>query len=407
LQEMVNKIIIFLVLFSSVNFLRLAFLSDHLLYLTEFGITGLMLVFIILHAIYGKTGTIRHHFKQPIFLMLAGVLLSMVIAQAYHGQNFGLTIWAQRFIYFYFLYFFLHILRPGLKDLEKILFTIGIIYAVAYLVQYAMYPTVVFDVKQNYDRGTIRIFLPGASFLTISLFLSLHRFYRENQVRYVFFALLFFAILVLMGTRNFLASVTLVIIFSLLFSKTIRSRYVIYSLILISIVPVYIIFHEIFAGLIELSEQQSQNIENNIRIRSATFFLTDFFPNRISYLFGNGQDHGQSIYGMRIAAYKITYGFYQSDVGIIGDFSKFGIIYMIGFLWLLVKAFTTRVTSRLSYIKYYLLLQFFVLPFGSTGSSSIALMCVLIYIMDKELDESKLAVEEESLWPAGANRYIA
>ena len=377
-----KKIIIFLVIFSAMEFFNLVILPSRVIYLIQFGITSLMVVFLIVQGIYGRAETIKHSFKYPVILMLTGVFLSMITAQAYHSQNFALTLWAQRFMYFYFFYFILHFIKPDLKDLEKILLTIGVVYTIAYLLQYALYPMTLFDVRQDFDRGTIRIFLSGSGFMALALFMSLNRFYRKNDIKYVFFVLLFFGILVLMGTRNYLASMILVIIYSLVFSKTIRSRFIIYFLIMVSVIPVYIIFQDIFAGMIELSERQSQDFESDIRIRSATFFLTDFFPNRLAHIFGNGQHHGQSIFGMRVTSYSIQYGYYQSDVGIIGDYSKFGLIYVIGYFWMFIKIFTARLIPEYGYIKYYFLLAVLTLPFGSTGASSIVAACILMYIVD-------------------------
>ena len=380
---MTKKLIIYFILISSTGFFNLIFLPSQIIFLVQFGVTGMMLLFIIVQHIYGNIETITHIFRNQVFLILTGVFLSMIIAQAYHSQNIGLTLWAQRVMYYYFLYFFLHFLKPDIKDLERILLSLGILYAVFYLVQYAIFPIAIFDVRQVDSRGTIRIFLPGASFLTFALFLSLHRFYRQNELRYLFLVLIFFAILVLMGTRNFLASVILVILYSLIFSKIIRSRYVIYFLILISMIPVYILFQDIFVGLIELSGSESEGFEDNIRLRAAAFFLTDFFPNKLAYIFGNGQDHGRSLYGMRIAVYKAYHGYYQSDIGIIGDFSKFGLFYVTGYLWLIIKVFRTKFNTDYGYIKYFFLLNIFTLPFGSAGPSGIAAICVLLYIVEK------------------------
>jgi hypothetical protein len=127
---MVKNIIITIVLLSSAYFFRLAFLSHQLIFLVQFGITGLMLLIILIQEIYGKHETMELNFKYPVFLILTGVFLSMVIANAYHSQGYALTFWAQRFMYFYLFYFFLHVLKPDIKDLEKIILTLGILYLI-------------------------------------------------------------------------------------------------------------------------------------------------------------------------------------------------------------------------------------------------------------------------------------
>jgi hypothetical protein len=384
------KLLLFLILLSSASVFNLVWLPDRVIQLVQMGLISLMLLVIIAQEMYGKTGTEKLNFKQPLFLILTAVFLSMVIARSYHNQGYGLTIWAQRYMYFYVVYFFLHILRPTIRDIEKVFLTLGIVYALSYFVQYLIYPTAIFDVRQDLDRGTIRIFLPGSSFMFMALFIGLQRFYMTNRPLYLALVISFFTILVLQGTRNSLAATGLVIILSLMFSKTVRSRYLIYFLVVSSFVPVYFLLQDIFVGLVEVSEQQSQDIESNIRVRAATFFLTDFFPNTLSYIFGNGQDHMNSIYGVRVNTYKLTHGFYQSDVGFIGEFSKFGLLFAIGAIWLLIKVFTTRLRPEHNYVKYYLMRSVILLPFGSgfTTSFSIVTLCVLLYIADKNINKT-------------------
>ncbi len=386
---MIKKILIILILISSAYFFRLVFIPRQLILLSQFGITVLMFVVIVIQEVYGKSEMIKQNFKYPILLIFAGVFLSMLIAQAYHNQNYLLTVWAQRFMYYYLFYFFLHILKPEIKDLEKIILFLGIGYAIAYLIQYAVYPTAIFDVRQEADRGTIRIFIPGSSFMGLSLYMGLQRFYTQNKLRYIFMVIMFLSIYILTGTRYALSVTVLVVIISLLFSKVIRSRYLIYFLFLISLIPIYFIFQDIFIGLLEVSEKQSENIESDIRIRAATFFLTDFFPNTLAYFFGNGQDHMGSIYGMRVNAYKIYHGFFQSDVGFIGDFSKFGIFFGIGALWLLFKAWKAPVSQEYYYVKFRILSYILVLPVAGffSSSSAIVVLCVIMYIIDKSIHE--------------------
>jgi hypothetical protein len=381
---MFNKILIFLILLCSAYFFQLAFLPEQLVYLIQFGVTGMMFVIIVVQMIYGYTYTQKLNFGYTVVLILASVFLSMIIAQAYHGQNYPLSVWANRFMYFYLFYFFLHLLKPEIKDIEKIIIILGAAYAVAYLVQFVIYPITIFDVRQEADRGTIRIFIPGGSFMMLALFFFLRKFYLENKMRYIFYVLLFYGILVMQGTRNSMAATALVIILSLIFSKTIRSKYIIYLLFLLSVIPMYMIFNEIFVSLIEKTEEQTVDFESDIRVRAATYFLTDFFPNKLAYFLGNSQDHMGSVYGMRVHTLKIAYGFYQSDVGFIGEFSKYGLIFALGAFWLLVKVLTTRLRPEHEYIKYYLYRSIILLPFGSgfTNPSSIAVLCLIMYIAD-------------------------
>ena len=171
----------------------------------------------------------------------------------------------------------------------------------------------------------------------------------------------------------------------------------IYFLIIIAAIPIYFIFQEIFFELIAASEKESQDFGRNVRIRATIFFLTEFFPNTLAYIFGNGQDHMGSIYGVRVNAYKIYHGFYQSDVGLVGDFSKYGLFFLIGALWLIFKALFSPVSSEYSYIKFRLIIYILILPVSGFFStpSSIAELCIIMYIIDTSIHDKNKKEQDE------------
>lgn len=395
---MIKKFVIFFILFSSASFFRIIFLPERLIFLTQFGVAAIMFAVILVQEIYGKDKAMKLNFRHPVLLIFTGVFLSMIIASAYHNQSYMLTLWAQRFMYFYLFYFFLHVLKPDVKELEKIVLTLGILYAASFIIQYIIHPTVLFNVRQDVERSTIRIFIPGSSFMGLSLYMCLHRFYTLNKVRYIFLVAIFLSIMILTGTRYALSVTFLVIIASLIFSKVIRSRYVIYMLVLIATVPLFFIFEEIFVGMLGVSEEQSSDILTNVRIRASRFYLTDFFPNTLSYFFGNGEDHMGSPYGMRVFYYKNVLGYFQSDIGIIGDFSKFGLFFAIGAIWLLVKAWRAPVKPENSYVKFSLLSSTLVLPVAGVFSNpfAISVLCIIMYILDINIKEKKHKGDLES-----------
>ena len=154
---------------------------------------------------------------------------------------------------------------------------------------------------------------------------------------------------------------------------------------------------DIFITLIQVSEKQAENFEDDIRIRAAKFFLTDFFPNTLAYFFGNGQHHPRSMYGQYVFSYALYPRYFQGDIGLIGDFSKYGLFFAIGALWLLFKAFRSPVNPEYFYIKYRLILYILVLPFSGffSSPSAIAELCIFMYIIDNSIHELKEKSQDE------------
>jgi hypothetical protein len=361
---------------------------------------GIALLFIILivNIVYQKEVNFEKHFNFEVFLILLGVFVSMFMAQYGHDQSISTTLIAQRFMYFYLMYWVLHSIKPNIEDIEKVIFWLGITFSVLYLLQFFLYPTVVFDVRIAPTRGTVRIFLTGFTFLVLAYFLTLNRLFDYFSVGKLLSLFLFISILVLMGTRQVIFSVLLLTLLNVLFSKKVKSKVLIVLLISAAIFPVIIIFQEIFLSLLDLSKSQTENLAENVRIRATIFFLTELFPNTFSYITGNGADSTNSYYGFLIQMYRDAYGFYQSDIGIIGDYTKFGALFVLGVFIILLKTIFGKISSHYAYIRFFfisILLTLFTGGGPFAQADSIIAICLTLYIVDVDRHEEKyLEIQE-------------
>src|SRR6056297_2470131 len=224
--------ILILVIASSVFFFRIIFLNKNLIYIIQFATILFLFLIIIMQAIYWKIPLYKQYFTTPIFLIFTGVFLSMLLANALHNQNFAISLWAQRSMYFYAFYFVLHILKIPIKTLEKIIIISGVIYAFAFLIQYFAFPQVIFDVRLGVERGTIRIFLPGLAIMNLAYFIALTKIIFKNALNYIPYILIFFSIYILTGTRSIIAGPAIVTILILILSNKIKSKALIIFLVI-------------------------------------------------------------------------------------------------------------------------------------------------------------------------------
>ncbi len=382
---MFKRLLILFIILSSLGFFYFSFLGKDILKLAEIAGIGLILLIIVLQAIYSQNEGFKLTFKWEITLILISVFLSMITAYSAHNQGFSTTLIAQRFMYFYFFYFALHLIKIPDFDLEKIIVYLAIVYAIFYLFQFFAYPRLFFDVRVVEDRGTVRIFQVGLSYLILAYFYILNKSFSEFSIYRLALLFFFFSIIILMGTRQLLFSIFLLTMLNILFSKKIKSKILVILIVALASVPVFFMFQDIFLSILNLSKEQSVGFEENIRILSGTFFLTEFFPNASAYITGNGSDSSNSEYGTMVQMYKDAFGFYQSDVGIIGDFSKFGSIFLIAVISVFYKVLNGKLGDELNYIKYFYL---FVILTSFTGAgpfgdaNSIVTICITLYIID-------------------------
>lgn len=382
------------------------FIPEVLRNISQIAIIGVIISLLLIDYFAGGDKSIKQNFKYEVFLFLISTLLSMFIANAYHGQNFQTTLIAQRYMYFYFFYFFLHSMKPDIRNLEKVIMPLALIYAVFYLLQYFLYPIRLFDVHLGVTRGTIRVWIPGGSFMLLAYYKSLQGFMRTQKIQYALYCLLFFIITgILQGTRQNLATISLFTLAFILFSKQVKSRALLLSLSAIAGIAILIIFQDIFIELLALTQKQASDKDTNIRIVAMNFFMTEFMPSKLAYIFGNGQDSLNSSYGKAIAAYKAM-GLYQSDIGLIGDYSKFGILFVIAQLSIVFRLGFGKLPKDLEYLRYYFISRLLVMFSGGNmfgRPEGIAFVMIVLYMVDLYLDKEKKE-KPETETSKGANK---
>jgi len=383
--KMFKRVLVLIIILASLELFNFSFLGNDVLKLIELGGIGLIFLIIILQGIYSQGEGFKLTFKWEVTLIIISVFLSMFMAYSAHNQGLQTTLIAQRFMYFYFFYFALHLIKISDYDLEKIIIYLAIVYVIFYLIQFIAYPRILFNVRISESRGTIRIFQSGLSYLILGYFIILTKIFEKQTTGRIALLLLFFSIFILMATRQLIFSMLFLTLLYILLSKRVKSRILVITLSAAALVPVIAIFQDIFSSILNLSQEQSVGFEEDIRILAATFFITDFFPNNLAYFTGNGADSSNSGYGIMVQMYRDVFSFYQSDVGIIGDYSKFGCIFLIAVISVIYKVLRGNFSEDIIYIKYFF---YTVILTAFTGAghfgdaNSIITICILLYIID-------------------------
>lgn len=374
------------IMLASLNFFEISAFPEAMRKALHMGGAAAIWLLLGFRLIYAPSIMYRHRFKTEVVIILLSVFISMFSAWVFHDQSLKTTLIAQRFMYFFGFYFLLHAFKPDRLFLFRMIFILGSFHALLYIVQYFIFPVRIFDGRAEVDRGTVRIFMEGYDYLLLAYLLALEEFYKQRRLIYVAFLIPFLMVFLLSGTRQTMAIIFLLTIMSVLFSRTLTSKSAVFALMGIAAIPIAYIFKDMFMELILLSKEQKSSAADNVRVRAALFFLAEFFPNRLTYLIGNGVDSMNSIYGKTVQFYKTFLGFYQSDVGIIGDYTKFGVLFIVAEIMAIVKAFASKTGNHLQFINYYFL-SVVLTAFISTGTfgsgSSIVVLGILFYLIDQ------------------------
>ncbi len=353
---MLRNLIVIYIFLSSATFFRFTYLPKNLVLLASFGAIILMVLGIVIDMIYYRGKRFPQKFGAEVGLIFLAILFSIFGAKWGHDQSFLLSIWVLTPMYSYFFYYFLHSIRMKPEDLEKLIVYMGFAFIGLFYIQYMLYPNMLFGVRAQEARGTIRIFIPGGAFAVYVYFLYLQKSFTTGNQLYLLFNLFYLTVPILQGTRSSIVTLLLGTTIFILFSKKVKSKFLVAMLMGVAGLLVFFLFQDIFMALIEVSEEQATQDEDDVRVRAARFFLTEFYPSTLNYFLGNGQSHMMSAYGMKVFYYKVTYGFYKNDLGIIGEFVKYGAVFVLAVILIFRKFFVLQIESKYGFLKFWVLL---------------------------------------------------
>jgi hypothetical protein len=400
-SPLARKFFIFFIILSSNSFYRIVFIPEGLLDLIEISTSALIVGLVILNRVYNPPGVLKKHFNTEIILILLSVLFSMFVAKHFHGQDFKTTFIAQRFMYFYAFYYLLHDLNMKPEELIRMMLAMGIIYVIFFMAQYFAYPERLFDVRIGEERGTLRIFLNGLGFMFFAYYFYLQRYLIAQKFKYGIAVIVFFLVGgLLQGTRQLLASMTLLTMAFIFFNRQVRSRIVVIFISVLAGISIFLILQDMIMELIELTQKEANEEKTNIRVLAMTYFLNDFMPSAWAYIFGNGVDSMNSLYGQKIHFLKIFKGFYQSDIGIIGDYTKFGVLFVIAQFSVFLRIIFGKLHPDLAFLRY-LFIGLLITLFsgrnlmGTAGGSVFIVMILYIFDYYKNLNEDNQLVITE------------
>ena len=382
-KRWINNAILVVIILCSTSFYRFSFLGP-----MQKGaeLMGPVIIFVLIffHLVYSNQKSIRQNFSTAILLIMLSLLSSMVTAYVVRDQRIIHTLLAQTPLYYYFLYFLLHQLRFDLKDVEKIIVFFAFVYIGLHFLQTILYPKIIFNSRVFAERGTIRVYLPGAHYISVGFYLYLQRFLRSNKMKYILFLLLIFSVFVMRAGRQPLAILLLTTVLFVMIDRKVKSRFFLIILGMIGAFSMFLIFQNIFIELLHTSQRDMTLGEEYIRINSARSYLTDFFEAPIAYVTGNGMYYEHSNYGELFDRNHLIYHYHIGDIGLIGNYVIYGLFFIIAVIIICTKALKIKIESAYIYVKYFVFASIISLIVGGgfANSDFICLMVLLLYMID-------------------------
>lgn len=295
------------------------------------------------------------------FRLLIGIfLLAAINPLILHDQPIILGYRSIMEVMPYSIFFVLLYFKYEYEDVEKLVQYISVVYLFAFYTAIAVAPLIIFDksggglAELNSSRGVARIQLAGTAFIYLQLFISINKWSLEKRKKHLIWIIICLVTIVLNVSRqHILAS------FALGFLLLFRNFNVIYKIL--SVLLFYFLIQyfldesEIGRNLFTLTQKQlNETGLENVRILAFEYYMLDYKSNLYSILFGDGMLNLSSKWGEEFLSNMYLTGFVPSDVGYAKLYLYFGLVGLLAFIYLFLKAFTEKFDSKYRFIKYYL-----------------------------------------------------
>lgn len=352
---------------------------------------GLVMSIVFLFYTLGNLSYIKSQtsiFSTQIWLLAFIPFFSYIPALVLHDQSILDSFRASGSRNLMYLTFFVLMIRNYKEEeIIKVVMAMGAFWAIIQIVQQFTFPKFWFSYSVDEDMGVqvrngIYRFAPfGREFGLLFVFISFVRYIKEKKTIYLLALLLGVVGVYLTVTRQIVVAVLIAIIYGLHQTKVLRSKssliFIVFALVLYSNMDILI-------G--DFAEMTDSNLSNDYsRFNSYLFYGLEYNQgNLLAFLFGNGDPCVGSNYFSEIENFQRNFGLWRSDIGVVGMYSSYGIIYMIPIITFFYTLFKYRKFIDLEYQMFgilVLLTSVMLWHFGHTFEHVVPMACVY-YLMD-------------------------
>lgn len=284
-------------------------------------------------------------YKKELLLFLAFIICSCIYSAIYNGQNLVKTFVASLDFFGIISLFILVYYKVPLKECKKLLVTISLLFCVCYIIQWIIYPTVLFSGatdETNISGSYFRMRMQGSICAYILYFYGLNELLLTKKIKNIIYMIVGGIPIIVMGFRS-LTALTLICSMMLFLFLSAKSKKTILWLIplggfLYFSTTLPVVSNKIDEMMERQDSDQTFANEDYIRYIEFDYFNKEIFTKPGEKIFGGGAPVYDGNHYAKIleTAYQV-YGWYWVDLGLIGLSFIIGIPAVLIFSWLIFK----------------------------------------------------------------------
>lgn len=272
----------------------------------------------------------------PLFLIVSGIILSMIPAWICHGQSPFTSVLAYRTHVLWIMLPFLFFLKPGFRIVIDSMFYYVCFMLFLWALKFA-FPSL-FVMNENEmakaSEGDIGV-ISGFAMAAMPLYYYTCKLKKRYSVKVLARFLVCLLFVMVLQNRSLLFTSVVLMLFA--FLKGGGKRQILISVAALLFLSV--VFVATFSFWLKLFEETVLDVGNSDYNRNLAmlYFLTEGNPSLLTTLFGNGF---LSAHSTDLMKDLMAQGIYNADVGFIGYWNQYGLLPIAGFLYVLI--FTIR-----------------------------------------------------------------
>lgn len=330
------KLVLFLFLFL-VQYFGLTIVSAHAFYY--------LFAPILLFFFYKKYKSIQL-FRKELLLFLSFITCSCIYSTIFNGQNLIKTFIASLDFWGIISVFILAYYKVSLRESKKLLITISLIFCICYIIQWMIYPTVLFlgaTDETNISGSYFRMRMQGSICAYILYFYGLNKFLLTKKIKSIAYMILGGIPIIVMGFRSLTALTLICSMILFLFLSVKSKKIILWAIPLGGLLYFSTTIPVVSDKIDEMMERQDSNQtfanEDYIRYIEFDYFSKEVFTKPGEKIFGGGTPVYDGNHYAKIleTAYQI-YGWYWVDLGLIGLSFIIGIPAVLILSWLTYKS---------------------------------------------------------------------
>lgn len=368
----------------------------------ERGFLGLLMLICLRHWRQIRFASSEYTFHRHMILLYVLSFTSFLPLFWFDNQSFLVSFNANMFMTYWLIYPLLYVFSTPKQDVLKFVAVVGIVWALLNIVQQFTYPKVLFFNRVDFDSDTLfenragiyRYMITGSFYGMVASYYMFNRFLVEGKLLFLGLLGVLLAGMYCTATRQMMAInlFGLVVVYAMfLWSMGLRTRLTIVGFAILPVAAIVLFGNALFGKLLQQTAEEST--KDNIRIQSLHFFLFDYWPHWSNVFLGNGNPHYFSRKSIFLRHMAADYGYYASDVGIVGILSSRGAFFTIECVVATLKGAFTRTGAANLYLPAAFVSFLAILPINPLFIifDFVPLFILLCYVLERTVREERAA----------------